>query len=80
MGTGAQPPIHQALAIADRPVLFAIGEEDSKFAGIAHDLAARMAHAQVAVVPESGHAAHLENLAAFADVTEAFLSQERSGQ
>lgn len=73
MGTGAQPPLHADLGCIQRPVLFAVGDEDAKFGGIARDLASRMQNARVAVVPEAGHAAHLENPAAFGAIAHEFL-------
>jgi len=66
MGTGAMPALHASLPTLDRPVLLIVGEEDAKFRAIAADLADRLPDARIAVVPEAGHAAHLENPAAFA--------------
>lgn len=77
MGTGAQPPVHDALTGIDRSVLFAVGDEDAKFEGIAHDLAGRMPGAEVAIVPQAGHAAHLENPAVFTRIAEAFLGRAK---
>jgi 2-succinyl-6-hydroxy-2,4-cyclohexadiene-1-carboxylate synthase len=74
MGTGAQPALHDRLGGMDTRVLFAVGDNDAKFQGIARDLAARMPRAEVAVVPEAGHAAHLENPAAFLQIATEFLS------
>jgi 2-succinyl-6-hydroxy-2,4-cyclohexadiene-1-carboxylate synthase len=74
MGTGAQPPLHHRLGSIDTRVLFAVGDEDAKFQGIARDLAARMPRAEVAVVPDAGHAAHLENPAAFLQIATEFIS------
>jgi pimeloyl-ACP methyl ester carboxylesterase len=61
------------LQVAGWPI-FAVGDNDAKFQGIARDLAARMPRAEVAVVPEAGHAAHLENPAAFLQIATEFLS------
>ncbi len=73
MGAGAQPPLHTHLAHLEAPVLLVVGEEDQRFAAIARDLAQRLPHARVALVPEAGHAAHLENPAVFARFAGAFL-------
>ena len=77
MGTGAQPPLHAELVSVQNPVLFAVGDEDAKFFDIARDLASRMPNARVAVVPEAGHAAHLENPAAVVSIAHEFLQTDR---
>ncbi len=74
MGTGAQPSLHQALGSMQARVLFAVGDEDAKFRGVAQDLASRMPRAQLAVVPNAGHAAHLENPEALLRIAEEFLA------
>src|SRR5262249_51588996 len=61
VGTGAQPPLHARLAQLDVPILFAAGAEDAKFAALARELAATARHGRVALVPDAGHAAQLEN-------------------
>lgn len=73
-GTGAQPPLHDALAGLDLPILFVAGAEDAKFRALAAALAARAPRARTCVVPDAGHACHLENPAAFADAVRAFLA------
>jgi pimeloyl-ACP methyl ester carboxylesterase len=42
------------------PVVLAVGERDSKFRGIAADMAGLMPKSQVVIVPGSGHAVHLQ--------------------
>ena len=73
MGAGAQPSLHDELAALERPVCLVVGEEDRKFQGIAEDLAARLPRARVELVPEAGHAAHLENPRAFAEIAVRFF-------
>jgi 2-succinyl-6-hydroxy-2,4-cyclohexadiene-1-carboxylate synthase len=80
IGTGAQPPLHEALARVRAPVLLVVGEEDPKFRGIADDLAKRLPNARVAVVAGAGHAVHLEACAAFLDRVRAFLDEERGSK
>jgi 2-succinyl-6-hydroxy-2,4-cyclohexadiene-1-carboxylate synthase len=75
MGAGAQPPLHDRLAAVQVPVLLAVGAEDEHFQREARDLAARLPRARVAIVPEAGHAAHLENPAAFHRVARDFLAE-----
>ena len=61
LGSGAQPPFHDALGALDVPVWLGHGVEDAKFAAIARDLAHRIPAAVRCPIPAAGHAAHLEN-------------------
>lgn len=74
MGAGAQPPLHALLAQRSMPMLLLAGAEDARFAAIARDLAARLPDARVALVPDAGHAAHLENPDAFARIARSFFA------
>lgn len=74
LGAGAQPPLHAALAALQVPMLLAVGAEDAKFRAIAEDLAHRAPRARIAVIPDAGHAAHLENRSAFLAEMLAFLN------
>lgn len=75
MGAGAQPPLHEELSGLARPVLLVVGEEDAKFREIARGLAARLPDARTRLLPEAGHAAHLEAPEAFAAVVRGFLAE-----
>ena len=55
-------------------MLLLAGAEDARFAAIARDLAARLPDARVALVPDAGHAAHLENPDAFARIARSFFA------
>jgi len=74
MGVGAQPPLFDSLHRVDVPTLLVVGDEDAKFAALAEDLAGRLPHARVARIPCAGHAAHLENPAAFGAELRHFLA------
>jgi len=76
MGTGAQPSLHGKLAEISLPVLCLAGEEDTKFKAIAAKLARDLPNGSARGVPEAGHAAHLENPAATADLAERFFAAE----
>lgn len=65
IGTGAQPALHGRLAGLTMPVLFLAGEEDTKFGQIAQEMCAAVPRGRVALVARAGHAAHLEQPAAF---------------
>lgn len=73
LGTGAQPPLHEALPGLALPVLLVHGAEDAKFRAIALDLAARLPNARLAEIPGAGHATQLENPTAFLAAVRAFL-------
>lgn len=59
-GTGAQPPLLDALASLTTPALVLAGELDEKFSRIAWEMVAVMPHAEARIVVGSGHAIHLE--------------------
>ena len=68
MGAGAQPALHDRLGEIDVPVCWVAGQQDEKFSHLAEELAARCRHGRVYLVPASGHACHLEEPAAFAEI------------
>jgi len=61
LGTGALPPLWDRLGELPMPVTLIVGERDSKFRGIAAEVARRIPAAEVVVVPGVGHAVHLES-------------------
>jgi 2-succinyl-6-hydroxy-2,4-cyclohexadiene-1-carboxylate synthase len=60
LGTGALPPLWDRLDKLTMPVSLIVGERDQKFRTIAAEMAARLPHGRVEVIPGSGHAVHLE--------------------
>jgi 2-succinyl-6-hydroxy-2,4-cyclohexadiene-1-carboxylate synthase len=80
MGSGAQPPLHEALPRIGAPVLLAVGALDAKFRAIAADLEARLPRARVVEIPDAGHACHLEQPRHFLAEVRRFLREaaERS--
>jgi len=75
MGTGSQEPLWHRLVDLTMPVLLVAGERDPKFSELASEMARRIGdQAAVAVVPDAGHACHLERPEAFLDVVVPFLS------
>jgi 2-succinyl-6-hydroxy-2,4-cyclohexadiene-1-carboxylate synthase len=60
LGTGALPSLWDRLGELQMPVTLVVGERDSKFQGIASEMAGRIPAADVVVVPGAGHAVHLE--------------------
>ncbi len=75
MGTGAMPPLHESLPHIEVPASCFAGAEDAKFRAIAGEMAASLPNAEVAVVADAGHAAHLEQPEAFASLLRAFLDR-----
>jgi len=73
MGTGAMPPLHDALATLARPTCLVVGDEDAKFRAIAAELAQALPDARVEVIAEAGHAAHLEQPDAVGRAVRRFL-------
>jgi 2-succinyl-6-hydroxy-2,4-cyclohexadiene-1-carboxylate synthase len=59
-GGGAVPMLDSELSRLSAPTLVVAGALDAKYVAIGEALAAAIAGAQFAVVPESGHAVHLE--------------------
>ena len=79
LGTGAQEPLWDRLGELHPPTLLVAGADDTKFAALAHQMAARIgASAEVALVPAAGHAAHLERPAEIAVLVERFLEEHQS--
>lgn len=75
-GTGAQDPLWDRLSELAMPVLLVAGELDEKFTAIAEQMAAGIgARAAVAIIPDAGHATHLEQPRAVQAVVRAWLAE-----
>ncbi len=61
MGTGAQPPVWDDLADHHIPTLLIVGEHDTKFRGIANEMATLSFAMKIETVQSSGHNVHFEN-------------------
>lgn len=73
MGTGAQPPLHDALRDIRVPIRIVVGELDTKFAAIADELAVLLPGAEVNAIPDAGHACHVEAPRTFLRMARRFL-------
>ena len=60
IGTGAQPPLHRKLRSLQAPALFIAGEEDEKFAEVAQEMHQAVPGSRLHIIPQAGHAGHLE--------------------
>ena len=75
-GTGAQDPLWDRLGRLTMPVLVVAGERDEKFAALGERLVASIGgSATLALVPGTGHAAHLEDPAGFLGVVRPWLAE-----
>ncbi len=72
MGTGAMEPIDFEKIGA--PVCFAVGAEDEKFRAIACEIQAHHPEVLVEIIPEAGHAVHLENPEGLARLAHRFFA------
>lgn len=73
LGPAAQPPLFDALPRVNVPVLLVAGALDERFVATARELARSLPCAEVCVIPDAGHAAHLEQPDAFLRVVREFL-------
>jgi 2-succinyl-6-hydroxy-2,4-cyclohexadiene-1-carboxylate synthase len=60
IGVGSQPDFRDGLKKLNVPALFIAGEEDRKYADLAREMAELVPDGRVSLIPESGHAVHLE--------------------
>ncbi len=60
LGTGALPSLWERLAELQMPVALVVGERDRKFRAIAEEMAPAISRAEIVVLADAGHAAHLE--------------------
>ena len=75
MGQGTTAPMWDALPLLRVPALLLAGELDAKYRDIAAKMTARMPDARVAIVPDAGHAAHLDAPDAFTELVDRFLTE-----
>ena len=80
MGQGAQPSYWDQLGEIQAPVLLIAGSLDRKYAGLAGQMGIKIAGARLSVVPEAGHAVHLERPQQFTASVRDFIGDwERRG-
>jgi len=74
-GSGNQPSLWRELHRVTGPVLLMVGDEDPRFRSLAIRMASGLPHAEIAVLPDAGHAVHLENPAAAVIAIRTFLDE-----
>jgi 2-succinyl-6-hydroxy-2,4-cyclohexadiene-1-carboxylate synthase len=77
LGAGRQEPVLDHLAGVRVPVLLLAGALDEKYCDLARRMAAVLPCARLEVVPDAGHAAHLERPELFDRAVRAFLNTHR---
>jgi 2-succinyl-6-hydroxy-2,4-cyclohexadiene-1-carboxylate synthase len=76
-GTGTQEPTWDRLGELAMPVLTVAGADDAKFSALARRMADAIGdNATLALVPDAGHAAHLEQPQAFTALLQAWLAEQ----
>ena len=73
LGAGRQAPVLHAMRDLRLPVLLLAGELDGKYCQLADDMAAMLPCRRLHVVPDAGHAVHLEQPPAFEQAVIGFL-------
>ena len=73
LGAGRQELALPRLRNLPLPVLLLAGALDAKYCELAHEMATVLPHRRTRIVPEAGHAVHLEQPAAFDDAMHDFL-------
>jgi len=79
MGQGSQPSYWDRLPALGVPTLLIAGARDLKFARIAEQMREAVSDAELAIVPGSGHAVHLEQPVEFALLVSQFLVRQGRG-
>lgn len=73
LGTGMQPSLWEALEHVGAPTLLIAGEEDQKFVGTNERMLNALPDARLEVIPDAGHAVHLEQPGAWLSAVESFV-------
>jgi 2-succinyl-6-hydroxy-2,4-cyclohexadiene-1-carboxylate synthase len=73
LGPGAQPPLFDLLSRVRAPTLLVTGALDRKFTDEARELASLLPGARTGLIPDAGHAPHVERPEAFLEVVREFL-------
>jgi 2-succinyl-6-hydroxy-2,4-cyclohexadiene-1-carboxylate synthase len=73
-GPSVDPLSKGDLALINVPTLLIAGALDTKYVGIARDLAGEIRHSRTVIIPDAGHAIHIERPGAFAKAVQEFLN------
>src|SRR5699024_2721369 len=75
MGTGKQPSWWQALSRFEQPVQLMVGQLDRKFININQQMDELFPKSLLQIVPQAGHAIHVEQPEMFGKLVSEFISQ-----
>jgi 2-succinyl-6-hydroxy-2,4-cyclohexadiene-1-carboxylate synthase len=64
-GAGVQEPLWEQLSAVYQPTLVITGADDAKYRKVGREMAEALPAASLVVIPDAGHAVHLEQPAAF---------------
>lgn len=76
LGSGAMPPMWQALSHLPMPVTLVVGAQDRKYLDIAESMLSRLPRGRLSIVDRAGHNPVLEQPAALGDVLSSPPPQE----
>ncbi len=74
MGQGEQPPLFDHLPALSMPVLVIVGALDTAYCVLGREIARVTPHARLVIVPDAGHAVHLERPEEFRRTVLEFLA------
>jgi 2-succinyl-6-hydroxy-2,4-cyclohexadiene-1-carboxylate synthase len=75
MGAGRQVYLMPRLSEIEAPTLLIAGALDERYAGLARTMGPLIRNSRVEILPDAGHAAHLEQPAVFIAAVEQFLNE-----
>ena len=75
LSTGLQPSLWQLLEHHSQPLLLVVGADDRKFCEVNQAMVDRCSVARLAIVPDCGHAPHLEQPEEFVQQVRSFFSE-----
>src|SRR5688572_10713710 len=74
-GAAAEPSVIDRLGALAMPTMLIAGALDAKYVALGRTLAAAIPGARLEIVPDAGHAVHLERPTAFAELVAGFLDE-----
>lgn len=76
IGTGEQPDWWEKLTDLALPVCLIVGEDDQKFVQVNRQMSEQLQQGSYEVVPDAGHAVHIERPEAFSQIVQQFIQQK----
>lgn len=73
-GAGVMPSVWDLLHEVGLPVLLIVGEEDTKYWRLGKELHAKLSQSELHVVPDAGHAPHMENPRVVAEIIDGWIN------